>query len=727
MNPKRSNRTLFFTLIIMGIIGAIVISNVLFTMVTHTHLRSGINIKEYKDSSISNTNVIKAKRGTIYDRSGEVIAQDEDSYTIIAYLDKSRKGIGDKPAYVADVRKTARLLATKLDMSEDDIYQKLSDAKEKGSYQTYLGTKGKNLSTNVKEGIESLELQGISFEKSVKRNYPNGIFASQLIGFAQYSDTDEMLAGVQGLESTLNEYLTGTDGLETYQKDVNGNIIPGTPYTKEYEQDGNNVTLTLDRNVQLTLQSSLQKTVEKSGKIGWGIVMEVETGKILGYASYPTYDLNTREGSAENGTNVPAMYLYEPGSVMKGITYAAAVDSGVYPYDTNFSSGTFYYNVDGDGKIYRTSANDGPYAAIQDALGKNHGTLSFDKGFTISSNIGICELLSKYMNPEVYKEYVEKFGFVKQVAIPFVNNEAGGMSWTYPSDKLSVGFGQAIQINALQMAQAYTAILNDGKMVRPYVVERITDANSNKIIKQYGTKQVGTPISQKTSEYMRSLMKTVVEDSAGTGQAYRLDDVSVIAKTGTGEVATAEKGYNSGIWTSSVMLAAPYDDPKVMVYYCFQGSDIINFDRSPMKDVMRAALVAANVSSGANASEEKKTYSEWKDYTMPSITNHTLEYAKNKLVDMKVGQIVIGDGTSVVKQYPASNSTIVSNQNVFILTDGAVITMPNMSGWTKKDITAFWELTGISVEMDGSGVVVSQDIAEGKTIDKDSIIKVKME
>lgn len=725
MNPRKSNRTLFFTTIIMGVIGAIILSNVLFTMVTSKHFRSNVNVKDFKAADANDTRTVKANRGTIYDRNGEVIAQDEDTYTLVAFLDKSRKGIGETPAYVKDLRKTARLLAPILSANEDDLYNTLKEAKDAGKYQTEFSS-GKNLSNTVKESIDTLDLQGIEFTKSVKRNYPNGTFASHLVGFAKYDEKLETLVGQMGLESTLNKYLSGSDGKEVYQRDVDGNQLPGTLYTKKYAKNGNDVTLTLDRNVQLTLQSSLKKTVEQSGKVGWGIVMEVETGKILGYASYPSFDLNNRNDLAENATDYIGGFVYEPGSTLKSITYSAALESGTYPYGQTFYSEVFYYGVDANGKIYRSNSQVGGLSPITDALGKNHFTLDFDKGYVLSSNIGICELLTNYMDPEIYREYIDKFGFLKSVAIPFVSNPSGNISWQYASDKLSVGFGQSINVSALQMAQAYTAVLNDGKMVRPFVVERIEDGDSHKIIKQYDTKKVGNPISKKTSEYMRNLMQRVVEDSDGSGHSYQMNDVKVIAKTGTGQVAVGEKGYNSGIFTNSVMMAAPAEDPKVMVYYCFQSGDVLNYDRNIMKDVMRAALVAANITSSQTNTGEEKTYSEWKEYTMPSIINHTLAYAENKMKDMAIGKVVIGNGSSVVKQYPEGGATVVSNQNVFILTDGAQITMPDMTGWTKKDITAYWELTGIQVQMEGTGAVATQDIPVGQTIDKNTAIKVTM-
>ncbi|MCR0347564.1 penicillin-binding protein [Erysipelotrichaceae bacterium AF15-26LB] len=722
MNPKRSNRTLVYMLLMIGIIGVIILSNVLFTMVTEKHLRTGTNIKDYKDPDISSSTVLKAKRGTIYDRNGEAVAQDEDTYKLIAYLNKNRKGIGNKPAYVKDITKTARLLAPKLGMDEEQLAELLTKAQKSGKYQTELGDKGKNLTKEVKESIEALELPGISFEETVQRYYPSGVFASHLIGYAQFDEEKNTMVGKMGLEAALNEYLSGKDGLEVYQRDADGNVLPGTKYTKSYATDGNNVVLTLDRNVQQTLQNSLDKSVKKTagGVRGWGIVMEVETGKILGWASSPSFDLNKR--NIKDYVDLPSDYLYEPGSVMKGITYSAAIDSGHYPYNKTFDSGVFYFTESADGKIYRTNSG---ALKIKDALGENHGTITFDKGFVLSSNIGICELLTKYMDPTIYKEYVEKFGFLKPVNSPFLNNEGGTMFFDYASEKLSTGFGQAISVNALQMVQAYSAIFNDGKMVQPFVVDRIENTNG-KIIKQYDTTITGQPISEKTSKYMQKLMKRVVYDKDGTASPYKMNDVEIIAKTGTGEVAGAN-GYDGSLYTNSVMMAAPADDPKVMVYYVFQASDILSYDREPMKEVMRSALVAANITSDGESNSNEKAYKDFKQSQMPSLVNHTLTYANDKLKKTSTSKVIIGNGSSVIRQYPEEGETIISNQNVFILTDGANITMPDMKGWTKKDVTAFWELTHIEVEMSGTGKVTKQNIKTGKSINKDTVIKVEME
>ncbi len=712
--------------IIMGLVTFILVSNVLFTVVTHTHLRSGQDIIAYKETygNETKTSTVTASRGTIYDRNGEIIATDENTYTLIAYLDESRKGIGDVPAYVTDIDHTAKLLSEKLGMEESDVKNKLSDAKAAGKYQTELGTKGKKLSPTVKESIEALDLPGIEFTMTVERKYPNSYFASSLIGYAQYDEEQKKILGKMGLEGTMNEQLTGSDGEVVSKIDKNGNTLPGTSYTNKYKQDGNDVVLTIDQNAQLALENLMQKTMKFPGKVtkGWALAVEVKTGKILGWTSYPSFDLNTRndlENYADYNTSI-----YEPGSVMKGFTYSATLDSGKYPYNKDYTANVFYFSETQDGKIIRVSSqSEAITSPIKDAEGKTHGVLSFDKGFAISSNIAICELLTNYITPDIYRNYLDKFGFLKSVDIPFIENPTGNINFNYAAEKLSTGFGQSINVTALQMVQGYTAILNDGKMMRPYVVDRIEDSNSHKVIEQYEPQQVGTPISKETSQYMKKLMKQVVDE--GTGTVFKMDDVDVIAKTGTGEISSS-KGYVGGRWTISVMAAAPADDPQVMVYYAFEGGDYTNFSREYFKDAMREILTAQGITgASSNANSEKKT-NHYEEYTMPSLVNHSLDYAENKLKSMSVDKVIIGNGTSVISQYPASEEAIISGQNIFLLTDGTKITMPDMSGWTMKDVTAFWKLTGIQIQMEGSGAVYQQSVKKGQAINADSEITVKL-
>lgn len=726
MNPRRSNRTIAYMIIILGIVGVLVISNILFTMVTHTHLRSGVNIMEFKQGDDIRQSVIQASRGYIRDKNGEIIAQDIDSYTIYAILDESRKGINDEPAYVVNPQDTAIALAPKLGMDAAEILEYLTTAKKNNAYQTEFGLKGKNLSTSVKESIVALGLPGIEFTKSVQRVYPTGKFASHLIGFASYDESQNRIVGKMGVEEVLDEYLVGTNGKEVYAQDANGNILPGTRYMEELAVNGNDVYLTLDKNVQLALETALSETMNNfHATKAWGAIMEVETGKILGWASYPTFDLNERD--IKDYVNVPSAYQYEPGSVMKVFTYAAAVDQGVYPYGTSYYADKFHIGYDAStDKILRLSQK-GAIGTINDAEGRNFGTISFDEGFMRSSNVAICELLANYLNPSVFESYLDRFGFFKPVGTYGLTEAKGVKNFTYPSEKLATGFGQGSSVTTLQLMQAFSAIFNDGKMVKPYYIDRIVNPNNEQVVKQFEPEVVGQPISEETSKFMTSLMQQVVENEVGTAYyRYRMDDVSMVAKTGTAEIAS-EGGYGRSWFLNSIMAAAPAENPKIMMYYAFESTDIRTFSGDPFKQAMKEALVAMNLTKGESLESSDATYNEFKEYEMPNLLNHSSDYAAEKLKDYNVNRVVIGDGKSIVKQFPEAGSTIQTGQNIFLMTDSSSITMPNMSGWTRKDITTFWSLTGIAIRMEGFGSVKEQSIRAGEVIDKYTEITVRLE
>ena len=223
-------------------------------------------------------------------------------------------------------------------------------------------------------------------------------------------------------------------------------------------------------------------------------------------------------------------------------------------------------------------------------------------------------------------------------------------------------------------------------------------------------------------------MRQVVEDEQGTGHyRYRMDDVDIIAKTGTGQIAN-EHGEYGDIYTMSVMAAAPAQDPKVMVYYVFEGHDYLNYSGEPFKETMKAALVACNISNqNEQISEEKEEVVKFEQYNMPNVVNHSLEYATKKLEGMNVEVITVGDGTTIIDQYPSEGSNVIAGNRIFLLSDGGNIKMPNMKYWTKKDITAFWKMSGIQVLVEGSGKVVSQNIPTDSIISKNDEIEVVME
>lgn len=758
MNLKKSNRTIFIMLVCIGLVVVTIIANTLFLMSTGNHWRSGKNVNDFKDqiSSASQSQEIQAKRGTIYDRTGAPIAEEITTYDIYLSTDKDRMGRDKEgqeiPAHVVDNVATAQALSPIIKKDADAILEILNNANANELKQVELGMEGKNLTSLQRDEILEHNLPGIGFTQSTTRNFPITPFSSNLIGYSSYDSETNALVGQMGLEASLNEYLQGTNGTYSFESAATGQEIPGTSKIEQPATDGNDVYLTLDQDVQVALEKALAHPMNNlSATKAWGIVTEVETGKILGWGSYPTFTQDTlmKYPSDDPNASIPfyqdpiAIDLYDPGSTMKVLTYAATMDSSnVNVYDAVFDSSPFYYLVTADGGAVRSDASnfDGRIADYAQSDKDNHGVISFAKGFYLSSNVGTSVLLTQYMSPATFANYIDAFGLGTAVDMFGVDSSAGlvakqGDKWNAGGDYISTGFGQSISVTTLQMVQAFGSILNDGTMMQPYVVDKIVDSSSKELKYSSKPKVVGQPVTKETATQVKDLMKGVVEDPIGTANwRYRMEGVDMVAKTGTSEVW--EKDEETGLMKlsprviSSVVAGAPYDNPKVMVYLLFESTEYKTFDGDFFRELFQVSLEAANV--GGNATHEPKgdgglPYTTFEKYEMPGLMNHSLDYANTKLDGKSIDKVILGDGGQVVKQFPDAGEMIVSGQKVFLYTDGATMIMPNMIGWSRKDVSAFWNLTGIAVDMDGLGKVTSQDIAEGSVITSESVIKVKLE
>ena len=729
LSVRRSNRQLYRMIQVMSIIGTLVIANVLFTMVTKTHIWSQESVLNSKISSSIVDTEVEAKRGTIYDRNHQVIAQEVDAWTIVAYLDESVVDENGDPDYVKDAEKTAEKLCKVLpDAKESNVEKILEKAMDQGLSQTELGTGTKRLDEETMEKIKDLDLPGIDFIETTNRYYPTTPYSSTMVGFAAYDEDEQKIGGKMGLEQTMNDVLAGEDGHVQYQQTVDGSILPGTTTVYKEAVDGDNVVLTLDSSLQSVVEKAMEETIENNrATSAWAVVMEVETGKILAWASYPTYDQNEHK-EIPSYTDAVSSMVYEPGSVMKPFTYATAIDTGTFPYNTMYRAGSFEYGYDAaNNKINRVSGVATGYPTIYDAQGNDYGTLTFEDGLALSSNVGICELLANYMNYDSLGKYLDRFGFFQETGIPYISEQTGTKNIDVPMDYLRTGFGQSSSITVLQLMQAYSAIFNDGVMVRPYVVDSIEDAKTGEVKKQYSTKAKGTPISKETANKVTEMMKHVLDEGM-SGDRFAIDGVSMAAKTGTGEIYNVEQGkYDTVNYTSSVMAAAPAEDPKIMVYWGMIGPNYEAYSAKQFQDIMRAALIAYGVSSETKERDKTQAKEKWETYTMPNLVNHSVSYAGSKTENWKCQMVYIGGGSTILRQYPQAGLTISSQDRVFLLTDGNVITMPDMTGWTRKDITAFWELTGIQIQTDGYGVVTSQSVEPETPISTDTAISVTME
>ncbi|HOO68497.1 MAG TPA: penicillin-binding protein 2, partial [Bacilli bacterium] len=446
VNKVKLNKLIMFVIFLFFIV---VIARL--TYLAMANEIDGINIKEFVSSRNTRKKTVYAKRGTIYSSTNDILAQTINSYTVIAYLDESRSEGYSTPQHVIDKEATAEALSPILNMSEDAILYLLN----LDLYQVELGPGGRDITELTKEEIEELNLAGIGFTASYKRYYPYDDFASYILGYVKSTDDGELI-GEMGIESYYNDLLNGEDGYTIYQQDANGYKIPNTPTEEKESEDGSDIYLTIDSNIQYFVEKYTESAYETYTP-DWMItvVADAKTGAILASTSYPSFDPN--ELDMTNYLNPLVSYSYEPGSTMKIFTYMAAMEAGVYNGDDTFVSGSVTF---GDNTIY-------------DWLTEGFGTITYDEGFLYSSNVGVSYLTSKYFTADKLRSYFEQFGFGSKTGIELPGELAGNLSFTYKLEVANAGFGQGITITPIQMIQAMTILSNNGTMLKPYIVDKI--------------------------------------------------------------------------------------------------------------------------------------------------------------------------------------------------------------------------------------------------------------
>ena len=727
MHQMRNHAIRNITLITLAAM-ILIVSNVFFVTIVKIHPRSGVNLSAYAEGANTITETEKAFRGNIYDRNGNIIAEDNLTYNIVCILDKSRPGVNGTVAYVQDREKTAATLSTILKMDKQKILDFLSQ-QDNGIYQTELGTEGRNLSKSVKEEIEATDLTGIEFTNSVERVYPYGQFASNLIGFAQANDDGTATEGKMGLELFLNSYLAGTDGHRSYQVDKNGYTLPGMKEEDVSAVNGDNVYLTIDAGIQSQLEDSMaatMKTFPDATRV-WGAAMEINTGKIIAWGQNPSFNSNDR--NITEFQNYGAQLPYEPGSTLKTFTWAAAINEGKYNGSATTNGNEYCFGGDANGNPVRTS-EDNSYGCIYNAGKKMYGDIDYDSGLYRSLNTVACAVQNELITPQIDMEYLKKFGFWQPVDTDGVEEATGTLNFNTPADKAAISYGQGSSVTMLQLMQAYSAIFSNGTMVKPHFVESIRDAyDSSKVVFQSETKTVGTPITAETAKTIQSILYKTVQDNQGTAWYYQIPECEMIAKTGTTEVANGASSYDTGIVIHSIMLAMPANNPQIMVYYAFNSpmNENIGWATDAEKALFRKIAMTYGFTKNGTSTAVPASTEEATDiqiYDMPSLLNHSVSYAKDQLSQYNADVIVLGNGSSVIDQYPLETGSVSTGQRVFLLTDTNSFTMPDLSGWTRKDVAALWSVSGFEFKLSGEGKVVSQSVPAGATVTKGTTIEI---
>lgn len=723
---KRRAKTVSRIMIITLVTIMLLVADVFCVAIGKVHPNSQTDLSPYVDSSNTVVEYTKAMRGNLYDRNGNVIAQDAKTYNIVCILDENRPSIDGEITYVKDKEATASALSKILLIDYDKVLALLSQ----DIYQTELGSAGRNLSKNTKDEIEALELPGIEFTDSIQRLYPNHTFASNLIGYA-IADENGSTVGQMGLELYLDSYLAGQDGKRVYQVDKNGYVLPGMKEETVSAINGNDVYLTLDAGIQQALETAFKETEQKFNATSvWGGVMEIDTGKVIAWGQSPSFDPNSLE-NITNYNNIGSQSAFEPGSTMKTFDWAAAINEGKYDGSALADGNEFCWTSDADNNPSKTSKENSMGACIYNASQKKWGTVTLDDGLVYSLNTVAATIETEYITPAVYEQYLQDFGFFQKVDTDGLPESAGIKQFTWPADKLSLSYGQGSTVTMLQMFQAYSAIFSDGTMVKPYFVESIRDPyDSSNVIYQAETDVTGNPITEETAQQIQSILYDVVNRSDGPARFYKIPECELMGKTGTAEVAGNDGKYEAGRNIASVMLAMPADDPKVLVYYAFDAAYTVQMVTytEPQKSLLRKIAQVYGF-SGDSSSVTAVTTDQNKDVElvetqMPSLLNHTVDYSVKQLDGSNTQLTVLGGGRNVIDQYPKTSDTLTTGDRVFLLTDTSSFEMPDLTGWTRKDVAALWSITGFGFELSGEGVVTSQSVPAGTVVTKGTVIQV---
>lgn len=660
----------------------------------------GINIKKFALSRTTGNKILYASRGSILDSSGEVLAENVNSYTIIAYLDPIRTTKESNPQHVVDIDKTVSELAPIINMDEGRLRNLLS----RDAYQVELGPEGRGISELVKEKIEKLKLPGIDFIKESKRYYPYGSFASYIIGYAKKNDDGEIV-GEMGIESHYNDELTGENGYYKYQKDAYGYKIANTPVQEKKAKNGYNIELTIDSNIQMYLENAISDLVNNYSTDWVTItVADAKTGAIVGSASNPTFDPNKL--NITNYNNPLVAYTYEPGSTMKIFSFASSIEEGLYNGDETYNSG-------------KITVDD---YEIKDWNNEGWGKITYDVGFTYSSNVA-ATLLAQKLKKEKMLDYYTKLGFGQKTGIELYGEMKGKVNFMYASELAAASYGQGITVTPIQMIQSLTCLTNNGVTVKPYVVKRITDQN-NKVIFETDRQELNKVYSKETIEKIIDLMDKTVngEDNAATGVVYKTSEVRLIGKTGTAQY-TSETGEYTKNSTKNIRSFAgvfPKDNPEYIIYVAIKDLD----GTSRVMGNMTKNIVES-IAKYKNLSERESNKDESKYVTLKSYLNKNVDNVKEEIESLNLIPIIIGDGNVVTNQYPVNNKNIIINSKVYLKTNGENINMIDISGWTRTEVITLMNFMGVDYEINGTGKVVSTNIMSGNKISEKLIINME--
>lgn len=751
-NQRLRQRTVWLLIIILVVGFGAVISRLAFLqLVQGEDLQQRAVKQQLSDTSIS------AKRGTIYDRNGKVLAQSASVWQVV--LSPINFEEDSQREYVATQ------LSQILSLDYEDVLEK---TKENSYYSVVKRKVESNERDQVLELMNKLEDEDIpaviALLDDYKRYYPYSELASSVIGFTGSDDQ-----GLSGVEYQYNDYLTGTPGRIITATDAVGGIMP-FDYSQNVDTiDGNSLVLTIDETIQSIIEKYMQKGIEDNDVYNRGvcIAMEIKTGEILGMATVEGYDPNdpftiskedqkmissiNREYLYENGyldetstasgkevdklidqakseaesaalskmwRNKAISDTYYPGSVFKMITLSMALEENTVSPKTKFVCNGYFQLYNEKIGCHNTAG---------------HGTQNYTKALCNSCNPAFIEI-GQSVGEEKFWEYYQAFGFSEKTGIDLPGesddlffSEDGTMG---PVDLAVASFGQNFSVTPIQMITAASAIANGGKLVQPHVVKQILAADGS-VVKNISTDYKRQVISEEVAKEMCA----VLEENAinGSGKNGYVAGYRVAGKTGTSEKLTDSNGDFVQDYIASYCGFAPADNPEIAM--------LVFFD-TPLGGNYYGSAVAAPVF--ANIMSEVLPYLELEarytdeeaanvDTTAGSYTGLSVSEAEKIVNSDGFDATIKGEGTTVVAQIPAAGSKIPTGGTVVLYTDDTSITekvtVPNFVGFSLSDVNYIASYYGVNVSLTGTvnssdSVSVTQDVAEGTLVSPGTVITV---
>ena len=664
----------------------------------------GIDIATFAKNRNTTTKTLYASRGTIYDYYGETLAQTVNSYTVIAYLSSSRTTDESKPNHVVDKEMTAQKLAevfAKNNVSSM-TYERILDLLNRDVYQVELGPGGRNITEFLKSEIEALELPGITFSQSTKRYYKNSTLAPYVIGYAKANE-DGKIIGEMGIEKYFNDELEGEDGYVTYETDAYGYRLPNSSETRVEAESGRDIYLTIDSHIQLFLLQAVQNLVNNY-IMDWltFTVADAKTGAILASASEPTFDLNKQDMTSY--LNPLVSYQYEPGSTMKIYSFLASIENGIYDGSATYQSG-------------QLSVGD---TIIHDFNDVGWGTITYDTGFAYSSNTAAARLALN-LGADKLRDFYESSGFGQKTEITLPGELSGQIDFMYDTEIATAAYGQGITTTPIQNIQALTMIANDGVVLKPYIVDKIVDSKTNKVEYQAQKEELNKVASSSSISKIRSLMDDALYNTITDAKYFQPNNIRMIGKTGTANIASPSGGYLSGKYDYIRSFAGlfPADDPKYIVYISvkqFVG---------PVKEIAKAVTtVVEDIANYKNIAQIESNNSDEQIIILNNYLNKDVLEVEEKLKQLKLNPIILGDGKYIINIYPKENSKVIAGAKVFVLTSNNNILMPNVIGYSENEIITLCNFIGLKYHIEGYGNVVSQSIEPNTLIDFNSELNI---